>query len=133
MAYHPDRIDGTAEWAKLPPDVQTRIGAAAIELIAAWFGADATADDALARRTAETRAFEAAEALCSDRLLEAVTENVPAIDPDRPPLPASLGDICHNCGRTQEDPCEDGCAWCAPDLATAGDDDQAAPGIPWMV
>ncbi len=35
MSYHPDRIDGTAEWAKLPPDVQTRIGAAAIELIAA--------------------------------------------------------------------------------------------------
>ena len=35
MPYHPDRIDGAAEWAKLPPDVQTRIGASAIELIAA--------------------------------------------------------------------------------------------------
>ena len=34
MPFHPDRIDGAAEWAKLPPDVQARIGAGAIELIA---------------------------------------------------------------------------------------------------
>ena len=25
MPYHPDRIDGAAEWAKLPPDVRARI------------------------------------------------------------------------------------------------------------
>ena len=133
MSYHPDRIDVTAEWTKLPPDVQTRIGAAAIELIAAWFHVDATADDALVRRTAETRAFEAAEALCSDRLLEAVTENVPAINPDRPLLPASLGVICPQCGRHHDERHGEGCPWSSPGDTAAGDDGPATPDIPWMV
>lgn len=133
MSYRPDRIDGTIEWAKLPPDVQTRIGAAAIELIAAWFHVDATADDALVRRTAETRAFEAAEALCSDRLLETVTENVPAINPDRPLLPASLGVICPQCGRHHDERHGEGCPWSSPGDTAAGDDGPATPDIPWMV
>lgn len=138
MSYHPDRIDGAAEWAKLPPDVQATIGASAIELIAAWVGVDAAADDAddvHGSVTPAIRAFEAADAHCSDQLLEAVSEAVPVIDPDRPPLPVSLGEVCAQCGCSHHDPCEDGCGWHAPGLCTAcaDDDNQAAPGIPWMV
>ena len=87
-----------------------------IELIGAWIGLDTAIDDDPGA-TPASRAFEAADDLCSDR----------------PPLPASLGGICHSCSRTQEDPCKAGCAWCTPDLGTACGDDQAAPGILWMV
>ena len=80
---------------------QAAIGAAAIELVAAWVGADATADDSPA--TALTRAFAAADRHCYDVLLELVAEGVPAIDPDAPPLPASLGRVCRRCGATEED------------------------------
>ena len=133
MPYHSDCIDGATEWAKLPPDVQARIGAGAIELIATWVGLDATADDVHGSVTPATRAFEAAEALCSDRLLEAVTENVPAINPDRPLLPASLGVICPQCGRHHDERHGEGCPWSSPGDTAAGDDGPATPDIPWMV
>jgi hypothetical protein len=113
MPYHPDRIDGAAEWTKLSPEFQAMIGAAA--------------DPGGGSATAIARAFEAAADLCSDRLLEAVTENVPAIDPKRPPLPASLGDVCRTCGCSHEDPCEDGCGWLEPDLCTGCGDRQDPP------
>ena len=132
MPYHPDRIDGAAEWAKLPPDVQARIGAGAIELIATWVGLDATADDVHGSVTPATRAFEAADVHCSDQLLEAVSEVVPAIGPDRPLLPASLGEVCAQCGRHHEERCGEGCPWISPGDGTDADG-PAAPGIPWMV
>ena len=69
------RIDGTVAWANLPPDVQSAIGAAAIELGAAWVGLDAAFDDDPAA-TPASRAFEAADSLCSDRLHIAVEEHV---------------------------------------------------------
>lgn len=34
----PTRIDGAAEWEKLPPVIQGTIGAAAVEMVAAWIG-----------------------------------------------------------------------------------------------
>ena len=130
MPYHPDRIDGAAEWAKLPPDVQARIGAGAIELIATCVGVDATADDVHGSVTPATRAFEAADAHCSDQLFEAVSEAVPAIDPDRPLLPASLGEVCAQCGRHHDDRHGEGCPWSSPGPDTATGDEPAAPGIP---
>lgn len=133
MSYHPDRIDGAAEWAKLPPDVQARIGASAIELIAAWVGVDAALDTDDEPATAATRAFEAADAHCSDQLLEAVSEAVPAIDPDRPLLPASLGKVCAQCGRHHDEHYGEGCPWIGPCPDTAAGDEPTAPGIPWMV
>ena len=73
------------------------IGALVIELIGAWIGLDAAIDDDPGT-TPASRAFEAADSLCSDRQLEAVTESVLSLDPDQSPLPASLGRVCHRCG-----------------------------------
>lgn len=109
MTYHPDRIDGVIEWAKLSPDVQQRIGAAAKDLIACWVGVDGAPGNGGEPANAETRAFEAADTFCSDQLLEAVTEHVPAIDAENPPLPAILGDVCPICGCSHYDPCTNGC------------------------
>ena len=133
MPYHTDRIDGAAEWAKLSPDVQSTIGAAAIELMAAWVGLDAVVGTDDEPATPATRAFEAADAHCSDQLLEAVSEAVPAIDPDRPLLPASLGEVCPQCGRHHDERHGEGCPWSSPGDTAAGDDGPAASGIPWMV
>ena len=66
MTYRPERIDGAVEWAKLSPDVQSTIGGAAIELVAAWLGRDAAPGNQGEPATAETRAFEAADGCCSD-------------------------------------------------------------------
>ncbi|MGE0148008.1 MAG: hypothetical protein AB7R87_11575 [Parvibaculaceae bacterium] len=111
------RIDGTAEWANLSPGVQSTIGAAAIDLVAAWVGLDAACDDEPGT-TPASRAFEAADILCSDRLLEAVTESVSSLDPDQPPLPARLGRVCHRCGRSDHDPYQQDRVWLAPDLCS---------------
>ena len=76
-----------------------------MELIAVWVGLDAATDDDSAA-TPASRAFEAADTLCSDRLLAAVTEHVAHIDPDQPPLPASLGRVCRCCGCSEHAPCD---------------------------
>lgn len=121
------RIDGTVAWANLPPAVQSAIGAAAIELVAAWVGLDAAIDDDPGT-TPASRAFEAADSLCSDRLHIAVEEHVRRIDPDQPPLPASLGRVCHRCGCGEHDPCDledrvwlaaDRCSACGPPVASS--------------
>ncbi len=83
--------------------------------------------------TPATRAFEAADAHCSDQLLEAVSEAVPAIDPDRPLLPASLGEVCPQCGRHHDNCHGEGCPWSGPGPDSADADEPAASGIPWMV
>ena len=82
MTYRPERIDGAVEWAKLSPDVQSTIGGAAIELVAAWLGRDAAPGNQGEPATAETRAFEAADGCCSDWLIEAISPR--AGDPRRP-------------------------------------------------
>ena len=112
------RLAGTVAWANLPPDVQSVIGALALELLGAWIGLDAATDDDPAA-TPASRAFEAADSLCSDRLLGAVTENVLSLDVDHPPLPVSLGPVCRRCGCSEHDPCDVGCGWLEPDLCTA--------------
>ena len=81
------------------------IGALVIELIGAWIGLDAAIDDDPGT-TPASRAFEAADSLCSDRQLEAVTESVLSLDPDQSPLPASLGRVCHRCGCSEHGPCD---------------------------
>jgi len=83
--------------------------------------------------TPATRAFEAADAHCSDQLLEAVSEAVPAIDPDQPLLPASLGEVCPQCGRHHDEHYGEGCPWSGPGPDSADADEPAASGIPWMV
>ena len=98
----PDPLDGAVTWANLSPDVQSAIDAAALDLIAAWVGLDAATDDDLGT-TPASRAFEAVDSLCSDRLLEVVTASVSSLDPDQPPLPASLGQVCHGCGCSERD------------------------------
>ena len=119
MTYRPERIDGAVEWAKLSPDVQSTIGGAAIELVAAWLGRDAAPGNQGEPATAETRAFEAADGCCSDWLIEAISPHVPAIHADQPPLPASLGDVCRLCGCSHYDPCDEGCSWQSHNLCSA--------------
>ncbi|MFZ1430409.1 MAG: hypothetical protein WAS21_26990 [Geminicoccaceae bacterium] len=129
MPYQPNRLDGFAEWEQLTPSVQARIGATAIELVAAWVGLNAAFSNDRKAIAVVVRAFTTANACCSDQLLKMVSEAVPAIDPERPPLPASLGEIYAYCGRH--------CADCrGEDCSRVGGtdgDDPARTSIPWMV
>ena len=113
------RLDGSTEWNKLPPDTQAAIGAAAIELVAAWIGLDHdhVTNDCLATPT--TRAFADADRYGYDLLVELVAEAVPAIDPDAPPLPAGVGPVCRGCGRTETSTSRPPCHWAEPDLCSA--------------
>lgn len=112
------RLDGSAEWARLPPDTQAAIGAAAIELVAAWVGLD-SCNRLSDRPTPTSRAFAAADRHGYDRLLELVAEAVPAIDPDDPPVPAGIGPVCRGCGCTEDAACNPPCHWVEPDLCSA--------------
>lgn len=115
--FLPVRFDGAAAWATLDPEAQARIGAAALELVCMWHGQDAV--DPSAGRDQQTRAFDVCDALLNDKLHAAVLEAVPTIEASEPPmLPSSLGDVCRWCGCSQEDGCEEGCAWAGPSLCT---------------
>lgn len=133
MSYQPNRLDGTAEWEQLPSSMQTRIGATAIELVAAWVGLDAACSNDRESIAVVVRAFTAANVCCSDHLLKLVSEAVPAIDPERPPLPASLGEICAYCGRHCADCRGQDCSRVGATTSGTDGDDSARASIPWMV
>jgi hypothetical protein len=93
------RFDGAAAWAKLTPEQQRRIGAAAIEVVRSQYGAREVA-----------------------HLLE-IGKELLGIDPStRPfPIPSIIGPICRVCGRCSHDLIQNGingwhehdlCAFC---------------------
>ena len=115
----------------LPPDIQARIGAGRHRAYCAQVGLDATADDVRGSVTPRPCLRGRGRAL-QRPAARAVSEAVPAIDPDRPLLPASLGEVCAQCGRHHDERYGEGCPWISPGDGTDADG-PAAPGIPWMV
>lgn len=114
------RIDGTEAWHRLTAGQQASIGAAAIEMVAAWIGIDAHANDD-EKATPLSRAFESADIHCPSALQDTVTTAVPALDDDGEtdrPLPSILGEVCERCGCSQFDACAEGCGWARPGLCT---------------
>lgn len=80
----PPRLDCAAAWANLTPDVQARIGAMAIELIACWRGLDTYENLPL------VRALERHDCDLAGRMEDAVTAAVTALAGDAPALPSVL-------------------------------------------
>ena len=118
----PSRFDGAEAWARLEPEAQTAIGAAALEFVVARLGMDVSYDE-----PAEC-VFEAAEHAVGVILEECATEHmldVGAIPPDQVPgIPSLLGPVCRQCGCTERDACwtppwGEGCSWVEPDLCSA--------------
>ena len=120
-----ERFDGAEAWAKLPADVQARIGAIALELVLAWHMLDlegARPESALPPVLA--RVASASDALLMGEFEAAVIEALPdgAFTTARfgiPRIPSLLGGVCRACGCSQNDACDEGCGWAAEDLCTA--------------
>lgn len=97
------RFDGAAAWARLEPEPQAAIGAAALELVVARQGMDLSSD------MREEALFECAEAAAGRHLEERAVEHLldTAAIPrnDVPPLPSLVGRICARCGATEHDAC----------------------------
>lgn len=119
------RFDGAAHWATLTPDEQRAVGAAALE----WMAADALRqrayEDAPDNGTAflwERVGMAAAEA-CRSAILDVFVEAVPRADLEapagQPRVPSLLGMVCEACGCSEDDACDQGCAWARDNLCTA--------------
>jgi hypothetical protein len=114
-----DRFDGAIFWMTLPPEQQAEIGAAALDLVAAW----ACKDDAEERDVkALFRAGRMAEWLSSGQLMRAVRAAVPdgqsRTVSGAPRLPAALGMVCEACGCSENDACPGPCGWARDFLCT---------------
>lgn len=116
------RFDGGATWATLPAEKQERIGAIALELLAAWWAQEQAADR-YNGSDPMLRAANAADILLIEELREAMVDAVPreALEDaeGNPFIPSLLGPVCRVCGCSQEDGCAIGCGWAEPDLCTA--------------
>lgn len=103
-----DRFDGVAAWDLCTPAEQRALGAMFMELIAArhiQHGVDCEPTE---------RAAAAAERLIISGIGEVLGEHYDDLrvdDQGRYRLPSSLGLVCHSCGCSQQDPCEEGCGW----------------------
>lgn len=116
-----ERFDGAAAWGELDPDQQADIGAAALELVAAWNLQERVFEDPLDARYAKLG--EIADAVVIARMMEAFVDAVgrealEAAD-GSPRVPDLLGPICRVCGCTERNACEGGCGWAEDDLCTA--------------
>lgn len=114
------RFDGASAWAMLSAEDQAAIGAIALECIVTLIGQDVNYDDPEGRG----RPFIAAEPIIIDHLREAVTDALHASAPEalndhRVPIPSLLGPVCRVCRCSEDDACENGCAWAEPDLCSA--------------
>lgn len=117
-------FDGAAAWSTLPADVQARIGVFGLEL------AVGLAISEHAPYPAERAGAEAAQnagTLLQEAVLgEGGLPDRAWIDPvdtfygsERFRIPAVLDGVCHSCGCSQHDPCEEGCGWHTSTQCTA--------------
>jgi hypothetical protein len=115
------RFDGFAMWAELDPEEQAEIGPAALELVAAWNLQERVYEDAIGAPFAKLG--DIADARIAQFLMEYFTAYIgrEALEaPDGSPrVPSLLGQVCRDCGCTDDNACEGGCGWAKPDLCTA--------------
>lgn len=118
----PDRFEGAAIWQSLSAEHKDAIGAAALELVSAHFCIEETADGG-PFQSAENRAADAACTAADEALHVAFCAAVLQCEltdgEDRIKLPTVLGQICRECGCSQNDACAGGCNWAGPDLCSA--------------
>lgn len=123
MSISKTAFDGAAAWEALSPEMQAEVGALALQAAAgSWIADSAYGDEPVTRAAAES--FHAAahgiEALF-------VAGQIPCRDADGAwQIPAIIGQVCHRCGCSHEDPCEEGCGWASETLCTACEE-AAAP------
>lgn len=121
------RFSGTSAWSALSLEEQAQIGATALELIVAIRAMQATEDpDRPEEPTSNpvNRAAHASSAMCITTIDRLATAALPVLMSfDDPPVPSIVGDVCEGCGCTDEDACDDGCAWLRPGRCTS-----CAPG-----
>jgi hypothetical protein len=113
-------LDPFAAWRALPPDVQQRLGAAAVAVAVANLGLN------IAIELADPAAHRPRVAAFSESLsliYELVTINLLAGDdttmPPRPDLRPLGIRQCRDCGCTDDYACDGGCHWVQDDLCSA--------------
>jgi len=116
------RLDPAEAWARLDPEVQKRIGAAAIAATMGAIGMD--------MGIYPRQGFAAANLMAVDVLDRAVCEHVLPGDPERhrlalPDLWALGIQTCRECGCVEDCACPEGCGWVEDDLCSA-----CADGLP---
>jgi hypothetical protein len=116
-----ERFDGAAAFADLSPEMQTAIGAVAMEIVVMWNGQDAYGHE-LGRE--KSRPFDAGDSALLDHLHTLVGEAIPEVLEAEPlPVPSLIGLVCRRCGCTEHDACVHGCSWVEDNLCSA-----CAPG-----
>ena len=115
-----DRFDGAAYWARLAPEDQAAIGAAALEWIAAEGMQDRAWEDS---RPDWARVGTAAEGACRSTIQDVFVgaidrEGLEASD-GTPRIPSLLGMVCRVCGCSEQDACPEGCGWAEDHLCTS--------------
>lgn len=117
------RFDGAAVWATLAPDAQAAIGAAALDHAAVSRCALVALGAEPTQATPFSRAAEFGMCDLADALFDAVAAHVPAAAFDMPDgtpmLPATLGQVCRECGCSEMDACFPACGWAEEELCTA--------------
>jgi len=120
-----DRFDSMAAWRYLTREQKEIVGLAALDLVVARGIAEHAPDPA-------SRAGYEVERLALAALLEAVLDGGILADHhwvEAAPhgssftevyrLPEVIGQVCHACGCSQEDACDEGCGWASETLCTA--------------
>lgn len=113
-------LDPLAAWQALPPDVQQRIGAAAVAVAIGSLGLNIAIEHA---DPAAHRPRHVAYSEALSLIYELVTINVLGGDdttlPPRPDLRPLGITQCRACGCTDDFACDGGCYWFRPDLCSA--------------
>ncbi|BCP53829.1 hypothetical protein K32_24460 [Kaistia sp. 32K] len=105
-------FDARAAWLQLSPDVQEEVGRAALDLAMSW-ELGVAVDEGNADQRLQ-RAAEAGEFMAADQLAGAFEVHVPdemKRAGDIPRVPSAVGTVCHSCGCSELDRCDDGCDW----------------------
>lgn len=115
------RFHGSVAWTGLSAEQQAKIGALALELVAAWACSDEVNENSeLPQAYARSAGFCDAELISAlqDSVVDALPRDV-FYEGELARIPSHLGPICRVCGCTEHDGCACGCGWAAHDLCTS--------------
>lgn len=111
------RFDGAKILETLLRTQRDAIGAAALELQAARIASSVQQETAYGRACAASAAE--AEAMFEHKLFAVLPGALFRDDKGKPRIPSGLGPICRECGCTEHDACDGGCAWADESLCTS--------------
>ncbi len=115
----PDLLDPLAAWLALPPDVQQRIGGAAVAAAVSNLGAYIAIEqaDPVAHRP-RVAAFSESLSLIYELVTINVLDGDDTTMPPRPDLRPLDIRQCRDCGCTDDVACDGGCHWVEDDLCS---------------